>query len=590
MFVVIIAAGCSSKVSQPKAQALSRDPVSMPQIESPLLNYARYLSASSPEKNSVALLETGSDALLSRIHLIRSATDNISIQTLIWANDEVGRLFMYELIKAAQRGVEVRFLIDHLSSEQHVEFVTYLANAHPYFKIKLFNPVESIFNQPKAKSFFWEKLYALVFKFNRFNHRMHNKTFLVDDLVAITGGRNYQNAYYDHAGGMNYKDRDILAVGPVVKQMYGSFDEYWDSKYAVSVADLHDVKKSINSGSLAELNAREDFFLNGLYRQVNNDLNIKGVIRERFIDSLRAVEDAYFVADSPRKRDRILIWFGGDSKITSELADVVSGATESVYIQTPYLILTSPAISLFNKIRKQNPELDVRVSTNSLAATDSWHVYAMSYQQKQTYLQNLKFKIYEFKPLPGDMDAFMPNLERLKVSNAQLGLIRWLQGEEGKVEEPYMCLHGKSMVVDDRISFVGSYNLDPRSENINTEAGVFIRDRYFAKKLRSYIENDMRPDNSWAIARKKRMLGLDYPNAIIAKLSHLIPFVDVWPFRYSASFELISGKQPVENDHPDFYEHYEDVGSFPQINMDNFGKELGARGTKAFLSFVKPLL
>jgi len=146
------------------------------------------------------------------------------------------------------------------------------------------------------------------------------------------------------------------------------------------------------------------------------------------------------------------------------------------------------------------------------------------------------------------------------------------------------------MVVDEMISFVGSYNLDPRSENLNTEAGLFIRDREFARLLQSHIEKDMAPQNSWVIAQKKRPLGLDFPNTVLVWLSDIIPFVDLWPFRYESSFELVEGAEPVDTDHPDFYENYRDVGSFPKINGDNLGKEFGARGTKAFLSFVKPLL
>lgn len=591
MCMTIIITGCSAnKPSLPTAKVLEPDPVLIAYKDSTLLDYAQSLSRTKSQRNSVALLEIGHDALLSRIHLIRSATSSIDIQTLIWANDEVGRLLMYELIHAARRGVKVRFLIDHLSSEQHIEFVTLLTSAHPLFEIKLFNPVSNFFNQPKAKSIFLEKLYALIFKFNRFNHRMHNKTFIVDSLVAITGGRNYQNAYYDHAHGMNYKDRDVLVLGPVVDPIVDSFEEYWQSKYAVSLAELEDVQTSIKNGSLAPLENRGDFLLNGLFGQINDELSKPGIIRERFVNQLYPVDDAYFIADSPKKRDRILLWLGRNSRITNELASIVSGAKDTVYIQTPYLILTTPAISLFKKLRKYNPEIDVRISTNSLAATDSWHVYAMSYKQKQTYLQTLNFKIYEFMPEPADMDIFMPDHEELQAAVAGHRLIKWLQGENDDIKDPYLCLHGKSLVVDDKVAFVGSYNLDPRSENMNTEAGLFIRDKDFARVLRGYIENDMAARNSWVVARKKRAFGLSYPNALIAKISHIIPLVDIWPFRYSASFELKEGKPPVETDHPDFYNNYKDVGSFPQIDADSFGKELGARGTKAFLGFVKPLL
>jgi len=588
--LLFILAGCSTKPSSSNHDAV---PVvyQLSHNGSALLNHARTLAETEHDVNSVTLLEIGHDALLSRIHLIRTAKKSIDIQTLIWANDEVGRLFMYELIEAARRGVTVRFLIDHLSSEQHIKFVTLLASVHPRFQIKLFNPVSNVFNQPKAKSFFFEKLYALVFKFNRLNHRMHNKTFIVDDLVAITGGRNYQNAYYDHAMGMNYKDRDILVVGPVVKPIADSFEDYWTSEFSVSLSDLKDVKNSVVNGeSPGALMTRSDFLLNSLYDTVNKDLSNPNLVEERFVNQLIHVDKAYFIADRPHKRDRILLWLGRESRITRELADIVSSAEEKVVIQTPYLILTSPGISLFNKLRREHPDIDIRISTNSLAATDSWHVYAMSYKQKQTYLQMLKFRIYEFMPVPGDMEEFMPELDRLKASVHQHNLVRWLQGENGKAGEPYLCLHGKSLVVDDRVSFVGSYNLDPRSENMNTEAGLFIEDEHFANMLRNYIAKDISASNSWVVARKKRPLGLSMPNAILAKLSDLIPLVDIWPFRYSASYELIDGKEAVEPDHPDFYENYRDVGSFPQIDADNFGKEVGARGTKAFLGFVKPLL
>lgn len=592
--LLLTAAGCSQSTRYKAPAALAETPVAEVQSESVLLAHAKHQAMTRPESNAVALLEIGSDALLARIHLIRSASASIDIQTLIWANDETGRLFMYELIQAARRGVKVRFLIDQLSSESHIKLVDFLAYAHPNFSIKLFNPVSGIFNQPKANSLFLEKLYALIFKFNRFNHRMHNKTFIVDNLVAITGGRNYQNAYYDRAYGMNYKDRDILVTGPVVGDMTASFAAYWDSKYAVDITELEDARAHLQQGRLSDLSTRESFLLNGLFSQVNHDLKQKNLVRERFVDTLRQVEDVFFVADSPRKRDRFLLWFGGDSEITHRLARVVANARESIYIQTPYLILTSPAQSLFRKVRSHHPDIDIRISTNSLAATDSWHVYALSYKQKQAYLQDLEFKIYEFMPLPADMLLFMPNLERLNSRKNPSEFFSQESIAPQQVEAmhlaPYLCLHGKSMVVDEEISFVGSYNLDPRSEKMNTEAGLFIRDRAFAQLLQAHIEKDMAPQNSWVIARKKRPLGLDFPNSIMVWLSDTLPFVDIWPFRYAASFELREGAQAVEPEHPDFYLNYRDVGSFPAIQAGNFGKEFGARSTKAFLSFVKPLL
>ena len=137
---------------------------------------------------------------------------------------------------------------------------------------------------------------------------------------------------------------------------------------------------------------------------------------------------------------------------------------------------------------------------------------------------------------------------------------------------------------------IGSYNLDPRSENLNTEVGVVIQDGRFAKRLKDSIKKDMEPQNSWVIGKKKIPLRLTTPNAVLLEFSSLIPLLDPWPFQNIASFELIEGKQFVELDHKDFYDNYRDVGSFPQVNDTRGTKAIGAFMVKGFFSFVKLLL
>ena len=599
---------CSS-IPLAELQRPATEPTITPCLESPLAVHAKVLATTTPDKNYVRLLEIGNEALLARIHLIRSAKSNITIQTMIWANDETGRLIIYELIQAARRGVKVQLLIDHLASEQNTEIACFLAYAHPNFHIKVFNPLAGFLGQLKADPSTLDKLYAVIFSFNRLNQRMHNKTFVVDGLIGITGGRNYQNAYYDKAQGMNYKDRDILVVGSAVREMKESFDGYWEFERSINVADLADVKRYQKRGIYETWHTWDSFQLNGLFDDISIHANNSDLISQIFVGSLIEVDKAYFIADAPHKTERALFRVNSRSKVTQELADLASQAKHSVYIQTPYLVLTSPAIKMFKNIRKQNPEIDMRISTNSLAATDSWYVYALSYKQKKTYLSDLKFKIYEFKPLPGDLRSFLPNYDRLQARAFSMSehRKRWQetqsmtvlenessQGDSQKPivsdENPYLCMHAKSMVVDEMVSFVGSYNLDPRSENINTESGLFVRDNNFSRTLKGHIKADMRPENSWVIARKNRLMGVNETNAMLVDFSNFLPLVDIWPFRYSASFELIEGKPVVDVDHADFYKNYRDVGSFPNGGRANFGKEVGARGTKAFLTFVKPLL
>jgi phosphatidylserine/phosphatidylglycerophosphate/cardiolipin synthase-like enzyme len=606
LFLLLAISACSIRRELPGATGHVQDQAPPAPLESPLLAHADLLTAASPDKNFVTLLDVGSEALLARIHLIRSARDSIGIQTIIWVNDQAGRLVMYELVQAARRGVKVQVLVDHLASEQHVEIATFLASVHPNLEVKMYNPVSGLTGRPKAEPSFLDKLFALVFKFTRFNQRMHNKIFIVDGMIGITGGRNYQDAYFDHAPGMNYKDRDILVIGTVAREMKASFQAYWDFEHSVRLAEFTDVQRLKKRGKVKIWGTRESFRIDDLFEKVDRAANRPDLISRLFIDPMLGVEFAYFVADDPWKVERGFLTDNGRSRVTHELARLVAEAKRTVTIQTPYLVLSAPAIDLFRDLREEYPEIDIRISTNSLAATDSWHVYALSYKQKQTYLQTLGFRIYEFKPVPGDMHAFAPNLARSGVADPILpeqqeatatekaadedDEVQVPAPERAREEQPYLCLHAKSLVIDDEVAFIGSYNLDPRSENINTEAGLFIRDKQFAGLLQEKIRLDMAPQNSWFVAKKKIPLGIGHLNAVFVKLSNILPLVDIWPFRYSASFELIEGKEGVDVDHSDFYDNYRDVGSFPAVDGDNAGKEIGARGTKAFLSFVKPLL
>ena len=210
-------------------------------IKSPFLERAEYLQQPN-SKNHVFMFDIGSEALLARIHLIRAAQRSISIQTLIWSNDEVGRLIMYELIQAAKRGVLVRVIVDHIASEKNLEVSTFLAFAHPNLQIKIYNPIGPAIFKKKINPTLLEKMFSLVTGFDKLNQRMHNKVFLIDDVIGITGGRNYENTYFDQVRGLNYKDRDILVMGPVVNNMSANFEKFWDYRHAYLLQELLDVQ------------------------------------------------------------------------------------------------------------------------------------------------------------------------------------------------------------------------------------------------------------------------------------------------------------------------------------------------------------
>ncbi len=194
--------------------------------------------ASLDQGNEVLLVEDGDDALLLRVLMIRRAQKNIAIQTFIWTNDETGRLMIYELIQAARRGVNVQVIADHFVSDKDSRIVAFLATVHPNFHMKHYRPAGNRIEASKLQS-----MLTSAISFRSVNQRMHNKIMIFDDRVAISGGRNIENSYFNRSLGMNFKDRDVLVIGPVVREVRKSFDHFWEYRHSKSSSDLLHVKK-----------------------------------------------------------------------------------------------------------------------------------------------------------------------------------------------------------------------------------------------------------------------------------------------------------------------------------------------------------
>ena len=154
---------------------------------------------------------------------------------------------------------------------------------------------------------------------------------------------------------------------------------------------------------------------------------------------------------------------------------------------------------------------------------------------------------------------------------------------------PFLCLHAKSLVVDARLAFVGSYNLDPRSENLNTEVGLLVEDAAFARELLADMARDMRAENSWVIARRDIPLKLDALNGLIDGILSLSP-IDVWPIQNTSSFELRPGAAEVPPGDPAFYQNYREVGPFPGAEGTLSNKEILTRLYKAIGAPLTPVL
>jgi len=230
-------------------------------------------------------------------------------------------------------------------------------------------------------------------------------------------------------------------------------------------------------------------------------------------------------------------------------------------------VLSRKARDVFGELRKTRPSLQVLVSTNSLAATDAFYVYALSYKYKKRLLK-LGFEIHEFKPFPRDAADLIANYAGLgEIDGKELSRDRKYGAAPLLHGGVRVGLHAKSMVIDAAVTVIGSHNFDPRSDHYNTESGFIFHDRAFASAVRASILRDTEAQNAWVIARRPRSHLLGRISNTISNISTALPLFDLWPFRYATSYELKPDCQPLAPVDPHFYDCYSDVGDFPEVSL-----------------------
>jgi putative cardiolipin synthase len=525
---------------------------------------------STPEQpqHYVSLIERGEDSLLLRVHLIRSARRSIDVQTFIFDEDDAGTLILDELVKAARRGVSVRVITDQLFSLENTHLLAALARAHRNFELRVYNPTFHKASTPPL-----EFAAGILCCFWRFNQRMHDKVLLIDDAIGIVGGRNYENRYYDWDDEFDYRDRDVVAVGPVGGVMRQSFEAFWKDPHTVPLSRLRDVATDILAAGIAAPAYAMHTHLNAArVADLSRRADDPDYIRTHFTEHALRVGSVDYFADAPGKPQAGES--GAKRESTRPLETLLRDAKTEIVLQTPYLVLSSTARRVFADLRRREPKLRVIVSTNSLAATDAFYVYALSYKYKKRYLK-LGFEIHEFKPFPAESAELIVNYASLGNAGAPPDTAR-AGGRYARAPLKHagvrVGLHAKSMVIDGEIAVIGSHNFDPRSEFHNTESGFIIRDRAFATRLRESILQDAAVDNAWTIARRPRIRVFGRINNAIADISAALPIFDFWPFRYATSFEFnpqgMHGTcKPVPPATEGFYPCYDDVGDFPEVDL-----------------------
>jgi putative cardiolipin synthase len=423
-------------------------------------------------RTGVYVLEDGGGAIIARAWLSEYAEHTIDVQYFIFSADNVGLIAADYLVRAADRGVRVRVLVDDLLVEADAAELLAL-DAHPNLEIRIYNPGTNVGKTIPRK------LLATVSDFRGTNQRMHNKTFTVDGRIVITGGRNIADEYFDYDHDYNFRDRDVLLLGGVATRVQAVFDQFWNDPLSRPVGELAR-SDALPADYAARLQWLHQYACNpaNYWPQVRARLDsipvaFKGVVAS---GALQWLDSATYISDVPGKNDGSQ-GLGGGGATLDALLNLVQHAHTSIAIQSPYLITTDLGQSVLRDA--VNRGVKVRILTNSLASTDNLEAFS-GYQRDREALLRTGVRIFEFRP-----DA----AERTTIMTGALATTL--------VHSPIFGLHAKSMVIDGHITVIGTFNLDPRSANLNTECITVLYSDQIAASVLAGMEVEFRPENAW---------------------------------------------------------------------------------------------
>lgn len=420
--------------------------------------------ASRPGESGFVLLSEARDAYAARVAMMQAAQKTLDVQYYAIHDDDVGRLMVHEMLAAADRGVRVRVLVDDIHANRSDKVAAIVA-AHPGIEVRLFNPWQTRVGLLR--------LVESVLRIRQLNHRMHNKLLVADNAVAVIGGRNLGDEYFAQSDEQEFRDLDVLAIGPIVPQASHSFDEFWNSPWAVPVRENTDAAAMQRlRGILDEHAARMQ---SSRYGQAMTGSHLVRLLREGEgkLDFARAA----LLADEPEK-----IVSEGEAKkadsLASRLPSVLPPGAQTFWISSPYFIPGERGVALLREMSGRG--VDVRILTNSLIANDVPLVHA-AYAPYRKPLLEAGVQIYEWQR---DSDFQARQYDRRLFGSS------------------HASLHAKAFLVDHKAVFIGSLNVDPRSLQQNTEVGLVIYSPELAVRLEKWFEAQLRPDRSYR-------LGLD---------------------------------------------------------------------------------
>jgi len=404
------------------------------------------------DESGFLLLGNGLDAFVARAVLANAADRSIDAQYYLLHGDLTGKLFVDQLIKAADRGVRVRLLVDDMDLGGRTLGAAVL-DSHPNIEVRLFNP----FSRGSSR------IAQLVTRFGSVTRRMHNKSFTVDNQAAIVGGRNIGDEYFGADPDLAFTDIDVLVIGPVVAEVSESFDSYWNSELAYPATAL--LGREPTRDEVRDRRDALDAFIAGqsesAYQRALRDSDLANELRQQKVRFEWG--QAHVVQDEPEK----ILAERSETRyhMAPQLRPYFRDVKDELYIFSPYFVPGKEGTDFLSDLARRG--VRVRVVTNSLSSTDVPVVHS-GYAKYRKDLLRAGVELYEMKSRPGAAKK------------------HWQPGRSGSSQA---SLHSKAFIFDGEHIFIGSLNLDPRSIHENTEIGVVLTSPELAGRIGPEIDD-----------------------------------------------------------------------------------------------------
>ncbi|WP_225590818.1 phospholipase D family protein [Pseudoxanthomonas sp. PXM03] len=489
LLLILVVASCTALYSYGRFAEAARGPASMSlpiaADATPLDRAIAPLLREHPGRSGMALLQDNLDAFTVRAATARAAGRSLDLQYYIWNQDFTGNLLSYEALRAADRGVRVRLLLDDMTAHGKDSQLAAL-DAHANIEVRLFNP-------SRSRAGVLGRASEMLLRPVSMNRRMHNKAWIADGRVAVVGGRNVGDEYFDAAAQTNFLDLDAALIGPAVAQAAAIFDDFWNSASVIPLAALTTAEEGAlerlrENGDAGYASAQAGDYVARLRRSPGVRALVGGT-------TLHWLDDVGVYSDPASKGQGE----GQGQWLVHRLGRAMGEAKRQLRVISPYFVPGDEGARWLVARRAQG--VDVGVLTNSLAANDVMAVHG-GYAPYRVALLEGGVTLFELMP-HGEQDSS-------------------LFGSSGA------SLHTKAFVVDDDAGFIGSFNLDPRSVNLNTEMGVLFRDRGAAAALLRSYQAKIAPDRSYRVSLKDGALRWEDASTQPPKVWEREPEASAW--------------------------------------------------------------